>query len=195
MANSPIVGAGHARVASVARAINTIQDKIYHSEMPFRGHGPLLPPHKSGHQALRKGRVSLPNQIYFITTTTLERQCFFENFWAGCSAARCFENNAVLGDAQMLAWVLMPDHAHWLLALGMRDNLKIVVNRLKSSSSRLANRVLNRQGALWAPAYHDHALRAEEDLQTLARYIVANPLRAKLAQQIGDYPFWNAVWL
>ena len=29
----------------------------------------------------------------------------------------------------------------------------------------------------------------------VARYIVANPLRAGLVTKIGDYPFWNAVWL
>ncbi|NOT13026.1 MAG: transposase [Methylococcaceae bacterium] len=150
---------------------------------------------QSGHQALRKGRVSLPNHVYLITTTTVDRQRFFDNFTAGCAAARCFENAELLGDARMLAWVLMPDHAHWLIHLGERDALSVVVNRLKSSSARLANRVHHRQGALWDAAYHDHALRAEEDLQHVARYIIANPLRAGLVQRIGDYPFWNAVWV
>jgi putative transposase len=160
-----------------------------------RGHGPLLRKSRPVHQALRKGRVSLANHAYLITTTTLDRQPFFNKFNAGCAAARCFENAAILGDAKMLSWVLMPDHAHWLLQLGETDELDIVVNRLKSSSSRLANRVLHRQGMLWAPAYHDHALRAGEDLLNIARYIVANPLRAGLVQRIGDYPFWNAIWL
>lgn len=150
---------------------------------------------QSGHQALRKGRVSLPNHVYLITTTTVNRQRFFDDFNAGCVASRCFENTEVLVDAQMLAWVLMPDHAHWLIHLGERNVLSMVVNRLKSSSARWTNRALNRQGALWDVAYHDHALRAEEDLQHVARYIVVNPLRAGLVQRIGDYPFWNAVWV
>jgi hypothetical protein len=38
-------------------------------------------------------------------------------------------------------------------------------------------------------------LRADEDLRVVARYIVANPLRAHLVKRIADYPFWNAVWL
>jgi hypothetical protein len=29
----------------------------------------------------------------------------------------------------------------------------------------------------------------------LARYIVANPLRAGLVEHLGDYPHWDAVWL
>jgi len=149
---------------------------------------------QSGHQALRKGRVSLPYHVYLITTITVNRQRFFDNFNVGCVAASCFENAALLGDAKMLTWVLMPDHAHWLIQLGERDALSVVVNRLKSASARLANRVLNRRDALWEPAYHDHGLRAEEDLQNVARYIIANPLRAGLVQRLGDYPFWNAVW-
>nr|ART39273.1 H491 [uncultured bacterium] len=89
----------------------------------------------------------------------------------------------------------MPDHAHWLIELGTRDRLAQVVNRLKSASARAANPVLRRRGALWAAAYHDHALRDEEDLRAVARYLVGNPVRAGLVAQVGDYPFWNAVWL
>ncbi len=29
----------------------------------------------------------------------------------------------------------------------------------------------------------------------LAPNVVANPLRAGLVNKIGDYPFWNAVWM
>ena len=89
----------------------------------------------------------------------------------------------------------MPDHLHGLLQLGERDELSVVVNRLKSASARYANRALGRTGAVWAKAFHDHALRSDEDLQNVARYVVANPLRAGLVTQGGDYPFWNAVWL
>lgn len=150
---------------------------------------------KPGHRALRRGRVSLPNHVYLITCVTTERRRFFEDFFVGCSAACCFEDAGVLGDSRMLAWVLMPDHAHWLVQLGFSDPLDTVVNRLKSASARSANHVLHRRGALWAPAYHDHGLRAEDDLRAAARYVVANPLRAGLAKRIIDYPFWNAVWI
>jgi hypothetical protein len=33
------------------------------------------------------------------------------------------------------------------------------------------------------------------DLQSVARYIVANPLRAGLVKHLGDYPLWDAIWL
>ena len=155
----------------------------------------IMPTYKPGHAALRKGRVSVSNGIYLVTSTTIERTRVFENFHAACAAARCFEDRDVLGDVAMLAWVLMPDHAHWLIELSEHDVLSTVVNRIKSASSRHANRVLQREGTLWSAAYHDHALRAEDDLAKTARYLVANPLRAGLVKSPGDYPFWNAIWL
>jgi putative transposase len=156
---------------------------------------PIMPIKKPGHAALRKGRESVPNGIYLVTATTLNRITAFENFHAACAASRCFEDGAVLGDAAMLAWVLMPDHAHWLVELSEHDVLSEVVNRIKSASARHANRALDRKGALWSAGFHDHALRAEDDLAGTARYVVANPLRAGLVNHIGDYPFWNAKWI
>jgi len=95
----------------------------------------------------------------------------------------------------MLAWVLMPDHAHWLLQLQGGETLATVVSRLKAASARSANEVLNRSGPLWQRAYHDRALRKDEQILAAARYLVANPLRAGLVRRLGDYPYWNAVWL
>jgi putative transposase len=154
-----------------------------------------MPTYKPGHAALRKGRVSVSNGIYLVTATTINRTRAFENFHAACAAAHCFEDGRVLKNAAMLAWVLMPDHAHWLIETSKHDVLGNIFNRIKSASARQANRVLQRKGALWSAAYHDHALRAEDDLPDTARYVVANPLRAGLVKSLGDYPFWNAIWL
>ena len=145
---------------------------IFHQSRPT-----TVPTIEHKHHALRKGRVSIENGIYIITTTTLARQKLFTDFDAACAASRCFEDPRLLGDAKMLAWVLMPDHWHGLLQLGERDELSTVIRRLKSASAQQSNRRLGRTGTIWAKAFHDHALRSEEDLQDTPRYIIANPLR------------------
>jgi putative transposase len=48
---------------------------------------------------------------------------------------------------------------------------------------------------IWQTGFHDHALRADEDVVRVARYIVANPLRAGLVSSPGEYPHWDAVWV
>jgi putative transposase len=87
-----------------------------------------------------------------------------------------------------LGFVVMPDHLHWLLLL-RRGELSDVVRRLKGRSARFIGH------PLWQPNFYDHAIRADEDLRAIARYIVANPLRAGLVKCLGDYPHWDAVWL
>ena len=99
------------------------------------------------------------------------------------------------GDATLLAWVLMPDHVHWLLQLGACMPLESVVARMKSATGVQVNRTLARAGALWQPAFHDRALRREDDLPSVAGYIVSNPLRAGMVDDLRDYPFWDSAWL
>jgi REP element-mobilizing transposase RayT len=97
-------------------------------------------------------------------------------------------------DLHSLAWVVMPDHLHWLVELGPQP-LATLMQRLKSRSAIAINKVESRGGRLWQKGFHDRALRSDEDLQSVARYIVANPLRAGLVRRIGDYPLWDAVWV
>ena len=148
-----------------------------------------------GHLALRRGRQSLIHHVYHVTTATKAREPFFRTSDAAHAVARCFTEGSLLGDCRLLAWVLMPDHVHWLVQLGVRDSLGTVVNRLKSSSARKANAVLDRSGALWERAYHDRAMRSDDDLVKVAQYIISNPVRARLVTNIGDYPYWNSLWM
>ena len=148
-----------------------------------------------GHRALRRGRCSFPGMIYHVTTATPARKPVFEDFASTCAASAAIASHASLGDSQLLAWVLMPDHLHLLLQLGARDSLPSAVGRIKSRSAKAVKRATACHGAVWAKGYHDRALRREEDVRTVARYIIANPLRAGLARRCGDYPFWDAIWL
>jgi REP element-mobilizing transposase RayT len=51
------------------------------------------------------------------------------------------------------------------------------------------------QPLIWQPGFHDHALRHDDDVAEIARYIVANPLRAGLVARLGDDSHWDAVWV
>ncbi len=50
-------------------------------------------------------------------------------------------------------------------------------------------------GPIWQKSYFDRAIRKDEDLRTIARYIIANPLRAGLVAHIGEYPHWDTIWI
>jgi putative transposase len=137
---------------------------------------------------LRVGRWSGERQIYLVTTVTRERKPVFREFKAARQLIRVMRDDAVRGSHKTLAFVVMPDHLHWLLEL-RHDSLSRLVGRVKSISAKRIG------GRVWQDGFHDRALRKEEDLLAAARYVVVNPLRAGLVDRIGDYPHWDAVWL
>jgi len=150
---------------------------------------------------LRKGRYSQTNQAYMVTTVTDQRQPVFLDFTLGRMVVQALSRQQIQGTVQSLAFVVMPDHLHWLFLLQNDASLAKVMQSVKGSASYEIQNIRRGRGEicvnqpLWQDGYHDHALRREENLQQLARYIVANPLRAGLVDKIGDYSLWDAIWL
>ena len=138
---------------------------------------------------LRSGRHSQSGQIYMITVVTAERQRVFEQFSAARTLIGYMKTENDLQRANTVAFVVMPDHLHWLMQLGESATLSQVVRGVKSlTSHRLGYPV-------WQRGYHDHAVRHDEDLKAMSRYVIANPIRAGLVSSVGDYPHWDAVWI
>jgi REP element-mobilizing transposase RayT len=137
---------------------------------------------------LRIGRRAVSGAIYHVTTVTLRREPLFSDLQKGRVVVRQLRTLQEEGRADTLCFVVMPDHLHWLMVL-RRSDLSDTVRRLKGRSARLIGH------SVWQPNFHDHALRKDEDARTVARYIVANPLRAGLVARLENYPLWDAVWL
>lgn len=144
--------------------------------------------------ALRKGRYSCRDGIYLLTSVTYNRQPLFSDWRLGRHVAAAFRRMEEAGQARSLAWVVMPDHFHWLAEMG-EASLSSLMHNVKGSSATSINRDRRLNGRAWQSGYHDHAVRSEEDRKSLARYVVANPLRAGLVENIGDCCLWNAIWL
>ncbi len=144
---------------------------------------------KAESHRLRTGRHSQAGQVYLLTMVTLNRQAVFAEFEAARCLIRTLSAEDRLGRASTWAYVVMPDHLHWLMQLGEQVDLGRCVQGVKSLVSRELGQ------SIWQPGFHDRAMRKDEDLQALARYIVTNPLRAGLVKRVGDYPHWDAMWL
>ena len=154
---------------------------------------PSLGPHS---RDLRKGRASIPGQVYLVTTVTKSRAKIFSELRCGRILVHALRRQHEIGTIDSLAFVVMPDHLHWLFALGSSASLSKVIGSIKRLSAQEINRLKGTPGQpRWQDGFHDHALRREEDLKAVARYIVANPIRAGLVQRVGDYPLWDACWI
>ncbi|CAI8828991.1 REP-associated tyrosine transposase [Pseudomonas sp. IT-P218] len=143
---------------------------------------------------LRIGRYAESSRIYLLTINTRDREPIFKDFFLGRGVVNQFRCAQDQGFANSLAWVVMPDHFHWLIEL-RQGSLGGLVQRTKSLTTKAVKQSTGRTTSLWQRGFHDRALRREEDLVKMARYVVANPLRAGLVEKLGDYPLWDAIWV
>ena len=150
---------------------------------------------RPGHRALRRARCSLPGHAYLLTTVCARRAPLFRDWACASAVAATLAEARLWRGVQLECWVLMPDHLHLLVTLGS-EALPQLMRRVKAVTSGAASRVPgSAPGPVWSRGYHDHALRREEDLRAVARYVIANPLRAGLVAAPGDWPYWDARWL
>jgi len=99
----------------------------------------------------------------------------------------------------LYAYVIMPNHVHVLLlplenpATRLPFSLAIITQRLKGSTAREANSLLNRTGqSFWARESYDHWVRNPQEMERIIAYIVNNPVKANL---VNDFQAWPWTWI
>ncbi|PIE25540.1 MAG: transposase [Neptuniibacter caesariensis] len=142
---------------------------------------------KGNLHALRKGRSSCENQIYHVVLTTHKRRRYFSDPTLARHAVLSLKRLST--DAVTLCFVVMPDHIHWLMQLKGKKGLSETVRLLKIFIGQGAG------SAIFQYGFYDHAIRKEESLVDVARYIVMNPVRAGLCRSVRDYSWWDCIYL
>jgi putative transposase len=88
----------------------------------------------------------------------------------------------------ILAYCFMPDHVHLLIeGLSADSDCKRFVSRAKQFSGFHYQQQYKRK--LWQRYGYERVMRDNEATIDVARYILANPLRAGLVKDIREYGF------
>lgn len=132
----------------------------------------------------RGPRLDLPGALHHVMVRGLNRQVIFQNdrdredFLARLKAV-C----ATTG-LQVLAWALLPNHAHLLLRTGTRP-LARAMRSLLTGYAGAFNRRHRRVGHLFQNRYKSILVEEEPYLLELVRYIHLNPLRVGLVESVA----------
>ena len=91
-------------------------------------------------------------------------------------------------DYAILAYCVMPDHVHVVVAgRPGASRLTNVVKRMKQLSGYHAKMLT--ECAVWQTGYHDTVLRSFEATRNAIAYVINNPVRAGLVANAADYEF------
>lgn len=122
--------------------------------------------------------------VYYLTMCTHQRRPWF----AGSNGlAQSFVDHLVAlaheREAKLFAWCVMPGHGHFLI---QGSDLIALVRLLKGRIAQDA-RPRTKGARLWQRSFFDRALRNEQSVLDVARYVWANPVRGGLVKHPGEY--------
>jgi putative transposase len=126
---------------------------------------------------------------YLLTFCTGGRRRLFIEDTIVASAMRQFLRVANDGQFAILAYCVMPDHVHLVVAgLGDDSDLRRFVKMAKQRVAH-ALRVDYQLRNVWQEGYHDWVVRSDQAIEDVIRYVLDNPVRAGLVARWDEYPF------
>jgi putative transposase len=125
---------------------------------------------------------------YSLTLCTFNRERYFEDANTVRVTLAQIERSAQLEGFDVPAYCFMPDHLH-LLVFG--NSAESRLPRFIKTSKQLSGFVYRQRTGqtLWQRSGWDRVLRGEEATSDVARYILANPVRAGLVTIAEHYEF------
>ncbi|WP_397449272.1 transposase [Pseudomonas sp. NA-150] len=139
----------------------------------------------------RKARVVLPGYPHHVVQRGHNRQVVFaheDDFTRYLNDLR--ELKEALG-VKVYAYCLMTNHVHLLLAPQSSSGLGELMKALAARMTRYRNKLEHRSGTLWESRYKSSLVQSDSYLLACSRYIELNPVRARMVEHAGDYP-WSS---
>jgi len=135
-------------------------------------------------------RLELPGGVYHVTSRGDGREDIYLSdadraIWLGVFAEVCERFNWVCH-----AWCLMSNHYH-ILVETPEANLAQGMRQLNGVYTQRFNRSHDRVGHVFQGRYKAIMVERDSYLLELARYVVLNPLRAKMVKRLENWP-WSS---
>jgi putative transposase len=138
----------------------------------------------------RAPRIEVENGIYHVVARGNERKAIYRD---SADRERFLEILSLTVERYRwlaLAYCLMSNHYH-LLVETPRANLSAGMRQLNGVYAQAFNRRHRRSGHLFQGRYAARLVQADEHLLSVVRYIIRNPLRARVCSRLDDWP-WSS---
>lgn len=94
---------------------------------------------------------------------------------------------------ELHAYCVMPNHVHVLMrplesVNGESVSLASILHTMKGYRAKKCNEKLGRHGQFWQHESYDHVVRDDGEWERIVNYILLNPVKAGLAQDVEAWP-------
>ena len=85
--------------------------------------------------------------------------------------------------------VLQPNVSQTILSAENYARIDRIMKSIKGISARESNKILKRKGSFWQSESYDHIVRDEDELERIIKYVIMNPVKAKLVNKWEDWEY------
>lgn len=122
---------------------------------------------------------------YFVTICTHEKRCIFgapekPNYFGKIAGDYLSRIPEIYPDVQIEKYVVMPNHVHGILILGVgagEKNLPRLTEVIGKYKAAVTKKIHESQPLLsvWQRSFHDHIIRNQPEFEKIWNYIEGNP--------------------
>ncbi len=126
-----------------------------------------------------------PDDIYFITVALKDRNKPFCQAKEFSTILRCLANSTISENGKLLAYVINPDHIHFLLKQGdVSFSTRIQTFKIQSNYA-----IFGEQKPFWQKRFWEHRIKSEKEYINHIEYIHYNPVKHGNIQNPKDWRY------
>ncbi|MBF0504416.1 MAG: transposase [Candidatus Omnitrophica bacterium] len=95
-------------------------------------------------------------------------------------------------DFRIYGYVIMDNHAHWLIEIQGKHGLSVVMQKILLSFGRYFRKNNTYVGHFWQGRFKSVAITTDKSMIEVLKYVHGNPLKAKIVDRIEDYVYSSA---
>ncbi len=139
----------------------------------------------------RCARKASYSNIYHVMIRGINRQAIFEEDEDYRKFLYILRDCVIMADYHIYAYCLMPNHVHLLIDT-QGNSLDTIMKSIGIRYVQFYNKKYERTGHLFQDRFKSENVEDERYLLVVLRYILQNPLKAELVNDVGNYR-WSSI--
>ena len=143
----------------------------------------------------RKPRILSDSGIYHLVSRGINRMSIFVDDYDCNFFLECLKLISVDEGVEIHCYCLMGNHFHLLVKMSNQESPANFMKRLNGKYAMYFNRKYDRVGALFQGRYKSECVESDEYYMNVYRYILCNPVKAGMVEDLYGYKWSSAVEL
>jgi putative transposase len=140
----------------------------------------------------RRNKTGNPSDHFFFSIVTQDRKPWFNNPDINDLVFAIMKSAEAKSGFEFDAWVILPDHLHWMIMAGTADYSKAIWAFKRGVTAEMKKKDLVHKGeTFWQERFWEHTIKDDDDYRRHVDYIHFNPVKHGYVKSPKDWK-WSS---